>query len=153
MQIDMVHSSRRLRVRRRVLRSFAAWLASRLAARTPRRRWENVCLILLDDEGMAAANRACFRRDRPTDVISLTYRPAGREGGWRGEVLVNSERARQEGRRRPGGAARELALYLAHGFDHLSGADDNTPRRRAAMRRRETRWLSDSRQTWKGLLA
>jgi len=43
--------------------------------------------------------------------------------------------------RRAGGPDRELALYLAHGCDHLAGADDATPRQRAAMRRRELRWL------------
>ena len=57
------------------------------------------------------------------------------------ELVINAERALAEGRRRAGGAARELALYLAHGMDHLAGRDDDTPARRRAMRRRETRWL------------
>lgn len=150
MRIEIVQSLRGRRMPRRALRTLAERFAPRLAARTPRRRWEDISLILLDDAGIAAANRACFQRDRPTDVISLTYRPAGREGGWRGDILVNVERARQQGRRY-GGAARELALYIAHGFDHLSGADDDTPRRRAAMRRRENRWLRDTRAYWKDL--
>ncbi len=150
MRVEIVHSTRGFRTSRRALRTLAERFALRLAARTPRRRWEDISLILLDDAGIAAANRACFRRDRPTDVISLTYRPAGRGGGWRGDILVNVERARQQGRRY-GGAARELALYIAHGFDHLSGADDDTPRRRAAMRRRENRWLRETLAHWKDL--
>ena len=40
-------------------------------------------------------------------------------------------------------ADRELALYLAHGCDHLTGADDATPAGRARMRRRELGWLRE----------
>ncbi|MBQ3810327.1 MAG: hypothetical protein II839_05855, partial [Kiritimatiellae bacterium] len=36
----------------------------------------------------------------------------------------------------------ELALYLAHGFDHLAGSDDATAAGYRAMRRRELRWLA-----------
>jgi ssRNA-specific RNase YbeY (16S rRNA maturation enzyme) len=50
------------------------------------------------------------------------------------------------------GADAELALYIAHGFDHLSGADDNTPARRAAMRRTEMRWLAALQPEIKNLI-
>jgi ssRNA-specific RNase YbeY (16S rRNA maturation enzyme) len=46
----------------------------------------------------------------------------------------------------------ELALYIAHGFDHLSGADDDTPARRAAMRRTEMRWLAGLQPEIKNLI-
>jgi len=65
---------------------------------------------------------------------------------------VNPEGAQPEGRRRPGGAARELALYLAHGLDHLAGRDDDAPARRRAMRRRETAWLDAEAAAVRGIL-
>ena len=43
----------------------------------------------------------------------------------------------------PWSAGHELALYIAHGLDHLSGADDATYEGYRTMRRRELRWLSD----------
>lgn len=101
-------------------------------------------MLLCDDRSIAGANRACFGRDRPTDVISLAYRPERRGGGWTGEVLVNVQRALEAGPRH-GGPDRELALYLAHGCDHLAGAEDATPAQRAAMRARENRWLRAAR--------
>jgi len=90
---------------------------------------------------MTAMNRACFGRPRPTDVISIPYPPLPPvERAWRGEVAVNATAAVREGRMRKG-VARELALYLAHGCQHLSGAEDGTPGERRRMRRRENRWL------------
>jgi len=52
---------------------------------------------------------------------------------------------------RRGNAADELALYLAHGCDHLSGANDRTLRERRRMRRRELLWLAQARRN--GLMA
>ncbi|TAN38842.1 MAG: rRNA maturation RNase YbeY [Verrucomicrobia bacterium] len=104
-------------------------------------RWQEVGILLTDDAGIVMANEAVFGRDYVTDVISLTYLPQPGEVGLSGELIINVELAVREGARRAGGPDRELALYLAHGCDHLAGADDATPRQRAAMRRRELRWL------------
>ncbi len=62
------------------------------------------------------------------------------------EIVVNVERAMAEGlrqavRRPAWSPGHELALYVAHGCDHLTGADDNDPAARRRMRRRELRWL------------
>jgi probable rRNA maturation factor len=66
----------------------------------------------------------------------------GEPGGLIGELFINVERAvRVAPRRADWSADRELALYLAHGLDHLTGADDHAPEERARMRRRELAWL------------
>ncbi len=109
----------------------------RLNVRTP---WASLTLVLLDDRGIEPVQRACFGSAEPTDVISFAYPPLPGESGWHGEVLVNVERAAREGARRVS-VCDELALYVAHGCDHLAGADDDTPARRRAMRDRERRWL------------
>ena len=119
------------------LRRLAAWLAQQAALPG----CSSLEILLTDDAGIVAANRAVFGRDYVTDVISLAYSPLPGEAGGAGELIINVALAAREGARRAGGPGRELALYLAHGCDHLAGADDATPRQRAAMRRRELRWL------------
>ena len=103
-----------------------------------------VSVLLMDDEGMRALNRRFSGRDETTDVLSFRYLPqAGIRGGTTGECMVNAERALQLGKRH-GGVARELALYIAHACDHLTGADDADDRQRRRMRRRELRWLREA---------
>lgn len=108
----------------------------------PDRRWGEISIALLDDSGIAPVNALHLDRPSPTDVISFAYPPTSAESEWGGEVLVNVEMAVREGEAR-GDVPRELALYLAHGCDHLGGADDRSDAERARMRRRELRWLRD----------
>ena len=123
------------------LRRLTAELAVRLEAADPNSVWEEVTLLLTDDGGITQYNREFFGKDNPTDVISFRGESIPGEEGTTGDLIVNVERAVQEGPKHDGINA-ELALYIAHGFDHLSGAEDNTPARRAAMRRTELRWLA-----------
>lgn len=102
--------------------------------------WEEVTLLLTDDIGMTRFNREFFGKDRPTDVISFRCEPVPGEPGTTGDLIVNVDCAVREGPRHDG-IHTELALYIAHGFNHLSGANDDTPARRATMRRTEMRWL------------
>ena len=98
----------------------------------------------MDDAGITAVNRAHLGHDRPTDVISFSYDPLPGETARSGEVLVNLEQARREGRRRSG-PSRELALYIVHGCLHLAGETDDTPAARARMRRHERAWIEKAR--------
>lgn len=61
------------------------------------------------------------------------------------EIFVNVERAAQvRPCSRKWNASRELALYIAHGCDHLiSGEDDARDDERKRMRARELRWLRE----------
>lgn len=97
--------------------------------------------MLTDDAGITAVNRAVFGKDEPTDVVTTPYLPLpGERAAVSAEIFVNVERAWKLGGT-PGGAARELALYIAHGLHHAAGASDRTPRLRARMRREELAWL------------
>lgn len=110
------------------------------------RRWSEVSLVLANDEQIQPVNRSFLGHDYPTDVISFTY-PAipGEETSLvSGEMIINAAMAIRLGRRY-GGASRELALYIAHGCDHLAGADDNTPLRRRRMRNRELAWIRQAK--------
>lgn len=132
------------RVDRRGLRVLLAALAG--SAQRARRQppWRELSVILTDDAGSAAFNHAIMRHDGPTDVITQRYEALpGEPPGLVGELVINIERAWQVGvrGRRGWSPAHELALYLAHGCDHLNDEDDATPAGRQRMRRRELRWL------------
>ena len=99
-------------------------------------------MVLTDDEGIVPANLKYFGKDRPTDVISFRYDPVPGEKGFSGDLIINVDRALQVGPQQ-NGEDHELALYIAHGFDHLSGAEDDTPEKKKAMLDTETAWLKE----------
>ena len=130
-------------INRPALQRLTQKLADNLSQLDTDSTWTEVTLVLTDDAGITQPNREFFGKDRPTDVISFRYDPIpGEEETASGDLVVNVECALREGPTHDGPDA-ELALYIAHGFNHLSGADDNTPARRAAMRRTEMRWLKE----------
>jgi len=111
-----------------------------------------VCVVLVDDKGMTQTNQEYFGKNRPTDVISFRYDPVpGENNAWSGDLIVNVDRAVQVGPQHKG-VDYELALYIAHGFDHLSGADDDTDAKRKKMRATETAWLREAGDLVDGLV-
>ena len=101
-------------------------------------------MVLTDDGGITSTNREYFGKNRPTDVISFRYDPVpGENRAWSGDLIVNLDRAAQVGPEHRG-IDYELALYIAHGFDHLTGAEDDTDTKRNKMRVTETAWLAEA---------
>jgi rRNA maturation RNase YbeY len=142
MKTTVRNLQRKHRLNLPAIRRLTGKLAALLEVASPDSVWEEVTLLLTDDEGITQTNRGFFGKDCPTDVISFRSEAIPGEEGCTGDLIVNVERAVQEGPYH-GGIDEELALYIAHGFDHLSGADDNTPARRVAMRRTEMRQLKE----------
>lgn len=118
----------------------------RAAGADAAKRWDHVVLILVNDAQIRAINSRVFGRNELTDVISMCYPPMpGEEDGLAAEIVVNVEHAAlQAARHGRWSTDREMALYIAHGCDHCTGADDNMPNERRRMRRRELRWLRDA---------
>jgi rRNA maturation RNase YbeY len=133
------------------IRRLIAKLGALLEVADPETVWQEVTLLLTDDAGITSYNREFFGKDRPTDVISFRSDPFPGEEGTTGDLIINVECAVREGPKHQG-ADLELALYIAHGFNHLSGADDNTPARRAAMRRTEMSRLAALQPDIKNLI-
>ena len=107
-----------------------------------------VTVILQDDAFSAEVHEASNGAKGPTDVITQRYdaMPGEAEGVY-GELYVNVDQAlRVAPKRRGWSPAKELLLYVAHGMDHLSGADDLKPRDYDRMRRRELAWLHEIRR-------
>jgi len=102
-------------------------------------------VLLVDDANSASAHLAAFGDGSVTDVITMTYVPMpGMDVGVTGELVVNVQRAHKEGHKRirhGWSPSHELALYIAHGVDHLTGANEAEPMERRRMRARELRWV------------
>lgn len=126
------------------LRSAAAYFARRSAARS-RLLFRSVAVVIQDDAASAEVHESIMGVQGATDVITQRYDaiPPEPEGVY-GELYVNAQRALAAAPKRHGwSSAKEFLLYVAHGMDHLSGADDHSPRDYALMRRRELAWLRD----------
>ena len=133
---------RKLGLNKSELRAAAEFFAEKSGARigVPFRA---VTIILQNDAFSAEVHEAINGATGATDVITQRYdaMPGEAEGVY-GELYVNTDQAIRVASRRHGwSAAKELLLYVAHGMDHLSGADDLSPRDYDRMRRRELRWL------------
>ncbi|MDF7808690.1 rRNA maturation RNase YbeY [Pontiellaceae bacterium B12219] len=142
MIINLLNHQKKHQLQLKKIQKLAEWLGERLAPRTSE-PWNEICVVLTDDEGIVPANQEYFGKNRPTDVISFRYDPVpGEEEGFSGDLIINVDRALQVGPEQ-NGADYELALYIAHGFDHLSGAEDDTPEKKKAMLDTETAWLKE----------
>lgn len=135
MKIGIENRQKKLKINVKEIKHFAAEFA-----RLANVEIDEITLILVDDVGCAPINEAAVGHLGPTDVITLFY-PAipGDPEGSSAEIIVNAECALKQ---RPDDPTRELAFYVAHAFNHLSGRNDDTPAKRTAMHRRERRWLN-----------
>ena len=137
------HLPRSLGIRRAELKAAAEFFAGRSGARVgvPFRA---VTVVLQGDAASAEVHLAINGAEGATDVVTQGYDAMpGEESGVFGELYVNCDQARRAAPNRCGWSpAKELLLYVAHGMDHLSGADDLEPRDYARMRRRELAWLA-----------
>lgn len=123
---------------KRAATTFAARSSARIGV-----PFREVVVVLQDDAASDEAHRAIMNVAGATDVITQGYAAIPPEpAGVYGELYVNCDQAlRVAPKRRGWSAAKELLLYVAHGMDHLSGADDHAPADYARMRRRELSWL------------
>ena len=125
------------------LKAAAAFFAVRSRGRIGNPVWHEVTVHLVDDRESDAIHRAIMGITGVTDVVTQAYDAIPPEApGLFGELFVNTDQACRAAPKRKGwSAAKELLLYVAHGMDHLSGADDRSERGYCAMRRRELNWL------------
>ena len=107
--------------------------------------WHEVVVHLVRDAASDELHRAILGETGATDVITQAYDAIPpEEPGLLGELFVNTDQALRAAPKRRGWCpAKELLLYIAHGMDHLSGADDHDPADYARMRRRELEWIRD----------
>ena len=126
------------------VKSAAAFFAARSSARVGL-TFHEVTVHLVRDVVSNEMHRAIMGIEGATDVITQAYDAIPpEEPGIFGELIVNTDQARRAAPKRRGwNIARELLLYVAHGMDHLSGADDHSEHDYQTMRRRELSWLRE----------
>lgn len=83
---------------------------------------------------MAALHARFLGDPSPTDVITFPGDPLADTAG---EICVCADVARDYAAAHGHEFARELALYLVHGYLHLAGEDDTTAGARRRMRAAE----------------
>ncbi|MCC5788813.1 MAG: rRNA maturation RNase YbeY [Opitutales bacterium] len=113
-------------------------------------------LAIVTDAEIARVHADFLQDPTPTDGITF---PGDPEEDFAGEILVSADTACRYARENNVDFARELTLYLTHGFLHLCGWDDRSPDQRKAMKETEKialRWLDEKNVipsfTWKGTL-
>lgn len=88
-------------------------------------------VAFLTDTAIARIHGDFMGDPAPTDVITFQGDPLSRTMG---EICVSADTAHGVATRRGVEFSRELALYVVHGWLHLSGCDDKTAARRREMR-------------------
>ena len=128
---------------RTALKAAASFFASCSRSRVGNPVWHEVVVHLVDDVGSDEIHRAIMGMEGATDVVTQAYDSIPPEPqGLYGELFVNTDQALRAAPGRKGwSVAKELLLYVAHGMDHLSGADDHGQGEYRAMRRRELAWI------------
>ena len=130
-------------ISRAALKAAALFFSSRSRARIGIPLWHEVVVHLVDDSLSDETHRAIMGIEGATDVVTQAYDSIPPEPqGLYGELFVNTDQALRAAPKRKGwSATKEVLLYIAHGMDHLSGADDHTENDSRAMRRRELEWI------------
>jgi rRNA maturation RNase YbeY len=129
-----------------VVNQLATMAQAESAETTP---WCELTIYLLNDDSIAAIHKSIQSIDESTDVITQRYDAVpGEPEGLYGELFVNVQCALREGSSRVEWSPDlELALYIAHGCDHLNEYDDSTEEGYCSMRARELEWLKQLRLT------
>jgi rRNA maturation RNase YbeY len=123
-------------------KALTAWLIKQTRKLDKSTSWGEINVILLDDKQITEINQQVFSRTKATDVIALRYNPLpGIDDCSTAELFINVQRTNLATTRNGWNPSKELALYIAHGCDHLAGACDDSLEEYNRMRRRELRWL------------
>ena len=105
----------------------------------PRPPEGELSLVFLTDDALAGLHADFLADPAKTDVITF---PGATGDDFAGEICVSVDRAMAEAKKRARPFALELTLYLVHGWLHLAGLDDLTPKGRGKMRQGERRLLA-----------
>ena len=106
-------------------------------------RGGELSIVFLGRKGIQGLNRKFRREDSSTDVISfhMDDREVLPKMSF-GDVFISLDAAKENARIFNSSFERELVLYIIHGILHLSGYDDERPRDRARMRKKENEILA-----------
>jgi probable rRNA maturation factor len=99
-------------------------------------------IALVGDREIRELNREHRSLDRPTDVLSFSLIDgewAGFRGALLGDVVISTETAARQARKRHRSLDEETTRLLIHGVLHLLGHDHEQPEEHKRMRAEERR--------------
>jgi probable rRNA maturation factor len=99
-----------------------------------------ISIAVVGDKRMADYAEQYVGRRYRTDVFSFNLEDEG-EAGLIGQLIVNSQLAREKAEKFKADPAAELGLYITHGLLHLCGYDDHEAAEAEAMHRRSREYL------------
>ena len=135
-RIQVADLQKRYRTDPRRVRSLAR---SVLAAEGKAGRALSVALV--NDDEIARIHLDFLGVPGPTDVVSFPLEDE--QDDLLGEVVVSTDTAAREARKRKLTLDREVLLYVVHGILHLCGYDDVSRKDETLMRKRECEVLAD----------
>lgn len=100
-------------------------------------------LLLVGGRRMRALNRRFLNHDWTTDVVTFGYAEGSRPAQTSacevplGEIIISLDMAKKTAQELGHRPVYEFYFYLCHGILHLAGYDDDTPRKRAAMLKKQ----------------
>ncbi|MBP9865687.1 MAG: rRNA maturation RNase YbeY [Candidatus Omnitrophica bacterium] len=98
-------------------------------------------LLLVGDRRMRMLNRKFLNHDWTTDVITFSYQENKRQRSQApvcaGEIIISLDTAKKTAEEFGHSPRYEFYFYLCHGILHLAGYDDDTPRKRTAMLKKQ----------------
>ncbi len=102
---------------------------------------DNLSIVLVDDERMAALNQRLLDRSGPTDVIA--FQAEEDEEGQGGEIIISVEAAARQAQEYGHSLERELCLLAVHGLLHVLGYEDEPETKRAKMERIQQQLMTE----------
>jgi probable rRNA maturation factor len=98
-----------------------------------------ISIAIVDDPTIAKLHQRFLDDPEPTDVLSFVLEQSPQV--LEGEIVVSADTAKATAPRYGCSADEELLRYVIHGVLHLVGYDDTTPKKRAVMRKMESKYL------------
>ncbi|MFA5863770.1 MAG: rRNA maturation RNase YbeY [Phycisphaerae bacterium] len=98
-----------------------------------------ISIAIVGDKRMADYAEKYARRRYRTDVFAFDLSDTGSE--LIGQIIANSQLAREQARKLKTNPAAELALYITHGLLHLTHYDDHTKKNAQKMHHRTEKYL------------
>lgn len=92
-------------------------------------------LTLTGENFMRRLNRKYHKKDRPTDVISLSYFKPSMKDDFVGEIFICIPFARKQAKTIGQPFSEELRFLFIHGLLHCFGYDHKKPREEAYMKK------------------
>lgn len=102
--------------------------------------FEEIALILVDDEYLKKLHKEYLNDDTYTDVMTFDLSD---EFDKTAEIYISVDRARLNAAHFQADTAEEIARLVCHGLLHLSGLDDHTNAERQYMHQQENHLLKN----------